>query len=71
MNTPSFYAHIINGILIFIAIIMLYKNYSKIIKIKPYNLIVLVLFFSISIGLHGLSHMGLEKIYNYNPLIPI
>jgi hypothetical protein len=68
---PSFYAHIINGFFIFIAIIMLYKNYSKIIKTKPYNLIILVLFFSICIGVHGLSHMGLEKNYNYNPLVPI
>lgn len=68
---PSFYAHIINGVLIFIAIIILYKNYSLIIKTKPYNMIMLVLLFSMSIGIHGLSHMGLEQFYNYNPLTHI
>jgi len=65
---PSFYAHVINGILIFIAIIVLYKNYSKISRLEPYKLIILILVFSIGIGLHGLSHQGLEKNYKFNPL---
>ena len=67
-NTPSFYAHIINGLLLFIAFVLVYKNYSQIKKIEPYKLITLTLIFSISIGIHGLSHLGLEKVYNYNPL---
>ena len=66
-NTPSFYAHIINGLLLFIAFVLVYKNYSQIKKIEPYKLITLTLIFSISIGIHGLSHLGLEKVYNYNP----
>lgn len=68
---PSFYAHIFNGLLIFISIVILYKNYSKLIKTPPYNVMILVLLFSMSIGIHGLSHMGLERFYNYNPLTPI
>ena len=68
---PSFYAHIFNGLFIFIAIVILYKNYSKLTKTHPYNMMILVLLFSMSIGIHGLSHMGLEQFYNYNPLAPI
>ena len=64
---PSFYAHVINGILTFIALIVLYKYYSKISRLEPYKLIILILAFSIAIGLHGLSHQGLEKNYNFNP----
>jgi hypothetical protein len=67
-NTPSFYAHIINGLCLLFASVLLYKNYSQIKKIDPYRLIILTLIFSIGIGLHGLSHLFLEKIYNYNPL---
>ena len=63
---PSFYAHIINGILVLIALILLYKNYSKIINTDSYKFIILILFFSIAIGIHGLSHSFLEKNYNYN-----
>ena len=65
---PSFYAHIINGLLLFVALFLLYKNYSKIRNLDPYNLIILTLLFSISIGIHGLSHLGLETVYNYNPM---
>ena len=66
---PSFYAHIINGLLMLFAFVLLYKNYSKISNLEPYKLIVLTLIFSICVGVHGLSHLGLETIYNYNPLI--
>ena len=65
---PSFYAHIINGLLMLFAFVLLYKNYSKISKLEPYKLIVLTLILSICVGVHGLSHLGLETIYKFNPL---
>lgn len=65
---PSFYAHIINGLLMLFAFVLLYKNYSKISNLEPYKLIVLTLIFSICVGVHGLSHAGLESIYNFNPM---
>lgn len=68
MITPSIYAHIMNGLLIFAALIVLYTSYSKISNLEPYKRIILVLLFSISIGLHGISHLGLEKVYGYNPI---
>jgi hypothetical protein len=67
-NTPSVYAHIINGLFLLLAFIILYRNYSQIRKLEPYKLIIIVLIFSIGVGVHGLSHLGLEKVYNYNPL---
>jgi len=65
---PSVYAHIINGLFLLLAFIMLYKNYNKLRNLEPYKKIILTLFFSIGVGIHGLSHLGLEKFYNYNPL---
>jgi len=65
---PSLYAHFINGILLLVAFILLYKNYSSIKSMDKYRLILLVLLFSIATGVHSLSHLGLEKIYGYNPL---
>jgi hypothetical protein len=66
---PSFYAHIINGLLLLVGFILLFKNYAKIVNLEPYKKIILTLFFSISVGIHCLSHLGLETNYNYNPLI--
>ena len=65
---PSFYAHVLNGLLLLLAVILLLKNYTKIVNLEPYKKIILTLFFSICIGIHGLSHLGLEMNYNYNPL---
>jgi hypothetical protein len=65
---PSFYAHAVNGFFLLLAFILLYKNYSKIMMLEPYKMIILSLLLSISIGIHGLSHSFLEKNYNYNPM---
>jgi hypothetical protein len=65
---PSFYAHIINWLLMLFAVMLLYKNYSKISNLEPYKLIILTLILSICAGVHGLSHLGLESMYNYNPM---
>ena len=63
----SFYAHFINAIFLLIAFYIFYNNYSKIRNLEPFKLILLTLIFSISIGIHGLSHLGLEQYYHYNP----
>jgi hypothetical protein len=68
---PSFYAHILNALFVIIAFIILFKNYSKVSNLEPYKLIVIALLFSLSVGVHGLSHLGLEKGYGYNPMYSI
>jgi hypothetical protein len=67
-SLPSLYAHVLNGILLFIAFILFCKNYSKITRLEPYKLISLTLLFSLGVGIHGISHLGLEKIYGFNPM---
>lgn len=68
MFIPSVYAHIVSGgvLLASIAYVALYM--SKIVSRDPYQIVVLMLLFSVAIGVHGLSHAGLEYVYNYNPL---
>lgn len=65
---PSIYAHMLNAILLFISAILIYTNYSTLSRLAGYEKVKLILLISIAIGLHGLSHMGLEYIYKYNPL---
>lgn len=67
-SNPSFYAHVLNGLLLLVAFIILYTHYSKIAQVEPYKLLCVALLLSISVGIHGLSHLGLEKGYGYNPL---
>jgi len=42
-------------------------HYKKITKIDSYKLILLPFIFSIAVGIHGLSHLGLEAVHNFNP----
>jgi len=65
LRTPSFYAHVMNGFLVLFAVILMIK-YSRV--LRPYELLVVVLLFSIGIGVHGISHLGLEAVYQFNPL---
>jgi hypothetical protein len=67
---PSVYAHIFNGILLFIALIVIALNYSKLKKYEGYpgSTAILILLLSIAVGVHGISHLGLERVYGYNPI---
>ena len=66
---PSFYAHILNAVLMFAAVIVVALNLKKIRSLDAYALTKLFLMASIAVGVHGLSHQGLERTYNYNPLM--
>lgn len=68
LTTPSFYAHVMNALLILLAIMLLVKHYRA---LRPYEIIVITLMFSIGLGVHGLSHLGLETVYQFNPLSAI
>lgn len=61
---PSVFAHILNGILLLVAFILVVKNKSKLKTLQPYMLIKLVLLFSLAVGIHGLSHLGMEYVYH-------
>jgi len=65
---PSFYLHQMNAFLILVSLFLLFTNYSRIKKIEPYQSVVLSLLFSLAVGVHGLSHLGAEYIYGYNPI---
>jgi hypothetical protein len=69
MNTaPSFYAHLLSGMLILFSAVLVVMNYSKLLRLKPHKIIILSLFFSLVIGIHGLSHLSLERAYGFNSL---
>jgi hypothetical protein len=64
----SFYAHLANIMFVVLAVFFVLSNYSYLEKMTPEKKIYLLLLFSISAGVHGLSHIGLESIYSYNPI---
>lgn len=65
---PSFYSHILNSFFMVVAMVILYTNYASIRIHTPYKLVTLALLISIAVGIHGISHLGLEKIYDFYPI---
>jgi hypothetical protein len=66
--TPSIYAHATSGLIIFIVFINIILNFTLLRNMDIYKRMTILLLLSISLGIHGLSHLGLESIYNYDPL---
>ena len=66
--SPSFYAHVSNGILLLLAIGIILLHYKKFASLESYKLVKLILLISLVMGVHSLSHLGLEYLHNYNPL---
>ncbi len=67
MLYPSIMAHMLNGGILFIAIAFVILYFPKLQALDAYRIIVLVLLFSIVVGIHGISHVLLEKEYQFIP----
>jgi len=68
MLAPSIIAHALNGILMLAAVIVAYMNFRVLWHLDPYKKVMILLVFSIAIGIHAVSHLGLETVYGLNPL---
>lgn len=64
---PSIYAHTIGAIILAIGIVHIAYYFAKLKSKDPYQILILILVSSIVITLHGISHIGLEYLYGYNP----
>jgi disulfide bond formation protein DsbB len=64
---PSVYAHTFGGGIFLIGILYSVLNFSKLYSKDTYQILVLILLFSVAMSVHGISHAGLEALYGYNP----
>ncbi|QKF94365.1 hypothetical protein QKU48_gp0907 [Fadolivirus algeromassiliense] len=62
---PSFLSHALNGLTLFLAVILFAMNYNQ---FNTETMIKMLLFISIAIGIHGLLHHKEEIYYGWNPL---
>ena len=65
---PSFYALSFTGILILSIFVIIICNIKRFKNLSPEMVIKVLSLFGILIGVHGLQHLGLEVVYNYNPM---
>lgn len=70
-NIPSYYALVFTGFFLLLIFIISIKNFKQIKTQTPISLITILALVTIALGVHGLLHLGLEYVYNYNPIITI
>lgn len=64
---PSLNSLFFTGILLLFIFIIFVMNFNKVLKLNYYQKIILLSTMTIAIGIHGLIHLGVEQMYNFNP----
>ena len=64
---PSIITHTVNGIFLMLSFLFVIIYFSKLQSLDAYHILVLSLLFSLVLGVHGISHLGLEREYGYSP----
>ena len=64
---PSIITHTLNGLVLILSFLFLFMYFSKLQSLDAYRMLVLILLFSLVLGVHGISHLGLEREYGYSP----
>jgi hypothetical protein len=65
---PSYFAQIANGVLLLVFLYILLSNYSSFLKTDYVTKLQIIGALAIALGVHGSLHLGLEQVYDYNPL---
>ena len=68
LTKPSFYSLALTGFLSFLIVVIVFKNFSNFKRLPFDRLIKTIAVIGILIGVHGLLHLGFEKIYAFNPM---
>lgn len=69
VNAPSYFAQVANGLLILVFLYVLISNYRVFLKTNYITQLLIIGVLAIAIGIHGILHVGLEQLYQYNPLL--
>jgi hypothetical protein len=64
---PSINSLFVTGFFVLIIIVILLGNIKYVMRLNPYQKLMTISLITISIGTHGLLHLGLENVYGFNP----
>lgn len=64
---PSIITHTLNGFFLILSFLFVLIYFSKLQNLDAYRMLVIILLFSLVLGVHAISHLGLEREYGYSP----
>lgn len=65
---PSIDSLFFTGLLLLAVTIIVVYNFKAIMKLGFYQKLTLLSLLTIAVGIHGLIHLGVEYVYNFNPI---
>jgi len=65
MYPPSILAHMLNSLFMLVSFFFVIIYFSKLQSLDAYRMLVLILLFSLVLGVHGISHLGIEREYGF------
>ncbi len=68
LTKPSFWGNVIQGLLIFGFLVILLWKWKSFQQFSFYQKSIIILLIGILIGMHSFMHLGLEFVYEWNPL---
>ena len=64
---PSFNSLFITGLLVLTILIIVISNFKQFVRLDYYRKITILSLIAITVGVHGLIHLGVEVNYGFNP----
>ena len=64
---PSFNSLFITGLLVLTILIIVISNFKQFVRLDYYRKITMLSLIAITVGVHGLIHLGVEVNYGFNP----
>ncbi len=64
---PSLNSLFVTGFLLLFILFVLISNFQLFKRLDFYHKIVVLALITISVGTHGLIHLGVESVYGFNP----
>lgn len=52
----------------FLALYIALTSFTSVRSLDTFRMLILLLALSTAVGVHGISHLGLERTYGYNPM---
>jgi hypothetical protein len=64
---PSFNSLFVTGTILLFILFIFVTNFKQIQRLDSYHKLIILSLITIAVGIHGLIHLGVESIYNFNP----
>ena len=64
---PSFNSLFITGLLVLTILMIVISNFKQFVRLDYYRKITMLSLIAITVGVHGLIHLGVEVNYGFNP----